>query len=90
MWSEALSTVEALADMVEAIATPDPKVVAMRQSMKVRQQRLRLLRMVRATRVRLARLQQLRGKPARAGRVAALQARRTALDAELTAMEVNG
>lgn len=65
----------AIADAVQAVATPDPEVVAMRAADRSRARQLRALRLLRSLRARLARLQARRGERANTGRLAALAAK---------------
>ena len=78
-----VGAVVAVGDAVEAIANPDPDVVARRHRSRDIARQLRLLRLVRVLSSRLARLQARRGVRGAGGRVEALRARLDALQAAL-------
>ena len=80
----------AVADAVQAVATVDPEVVAIRSADRSRARQLRALRLLRVLKARLARLQASRGASARKGRLAALGARIAATEAILTNTLING
>lgn len=69
------AAIVAVADAVQAIATPDPDVVLYRSAERSRVRQLRALRILRTLKARLARLQAMRGTRARQGKIASLAAR---------------
>lgn len=65
----------AIADAVQAVATPDPDVVLIRASERSLKRQLRALRLLRTLKARLAKLQASRGPAASGGRMAAIRSR---------------
>lgn len=85
MIGDVTAMVTAVADAVEAIAQPNPDVVAARLAHKDKGRRLRMLSMVRHVAGRVAALE-ARGGKVRVWRVAKLKAKLKALEAALEAL----